>query len=68
MKKITTQIEQVRKHLKSGRAITTWQAIERYGITRLSAHIHTLRSEGMAIRGTVKTKGGKNWTEFKLEK
>jgi hypothetical protein len=63
-----TQLEQVRKHLRSGKKLTTWQAIMLYNITRLSAHIHTLRSEGMPIVGKVVTKEGKHWTEYKCAK
>ena len=38
-----TQLEQIRKHLLKYGKITTWAAIQRYRITRLSRYIHTLR-------------------------
>lgn len=40
---IDTQREQIRLHLKHHHAITSWEAFEMYGITRLSAIIYTLR-------------------------
>ena len=43
MKKMTTKIEMVKKHLKKKKTITSWQAIELYRATRLSAIIFELR-------------------------
>ena len=43
------QTQQVKQHLMSGRSITSYQAFELYGITRLSAKIHELRKAGMDI-------------------
>lgn len=40
---IDTQREQIRLHLKHHHAITSREAFEMYGITRLSAIIYTLR-------------------------
>jgi predicted methyltransferase len=37
-----TQLEQVRHHLKRYGSITTWKAIQRYRITRLSKYIGDL--------------------------
>lgn len=36
-------------HLKSGKSITSKEAFELYGVTRLSAIIHDLRNMGYAI-------------------
>jgi hypothetical protein len=44
-----TQKKAVEKHLKDCGIISSWQAIEQYGITRLSAFIYSLRKEGWNI-------------------
>lgn len=44
-----TQTEIVLEHLKKHGNITTWQAIQKYGITRLSAKIFNLRKQGFKI-------------------
>lgn len=45
-----TKKEMVLNHLKSGRSITSIEAIELYGATRLSAIIFRLKKEGYAFR------------------
>ena len=45
----TTQNERVLRHLKDYGTITTWEAIEEYGITRLSARIKDLKDTGNKI-------------------
>lgn len=40
---ISSQLQQIRLHLKHHHAITSWEAFELFGITRLSAIIYTLR-------------------------
>ena len=48
-----SQMEIVLKHLNEFKTITSWEAIEKYRITRLSAIIHTLRHEkGLIISST----------------
>jgi len=44
MKKMTTKIEMVKKHLKKKKTITSWQAIELFKATRLSAIIFELKN------------------------
>ena len=39
----------VEEHLRTKGKITSWEAIERYGATRLSGIIYNLRKEGMNI-------------------
>ena len=48
---VNTQLEQVMSHLKSRKrtGITSWHAIESYGITRLAHYIHQLRVRGWQI-------------------
>ena len=45
-----TQKEKISNHLKKYKSITTIQAFVKYRITRLSAHIHSLRKDKMNIR------------------
>ena len=44
-----TKTEQVKKHLKKRKTISSWQAIELYRITRLAAIICILRKSGWVI-------------------
>jgi hypothetical protein len=48
---MSTQFEIVQSELKRSRAkgITSWDVIEKYGITRLAHYIHKLRSSGWRI-------------------
>ena len=41
--------EAVKKHLQNKKTITSWEAIELYGATRLSAIIFNLKKSGMPI-------------------
>ena len=60
------QLEQVREHLKKFGRITSWQCIQDYHITRLSAHILTLKKQGMKIVGEWETNGEKHWVAYRL--
>lgn len=44
-----TQKETVREHLARHGTLTSWEAWERYGITRLSEYVMELRREGFPI-------------------
>jgi hypothetical protein len=50
MGKRITQEELIRKHIIKKGSITSWEAIQRYGVTRISAVIYLLREEGMKIK------------------
>lgn len=63
---IKTQKEQVLKHLEKKKSITSWDAINLYGITRLAAVIHDLRSEGKLIHSTTERGNGKKWARYVL--
>lgn len=43
------QTQAIKKHLERGWTITSMQAFEKYGCTRLSAKIFDLRAKGMVI-------------------
>ena len=63
-----SQLNQIKEHLQWYDTITSWEAIQKYHITRLSAIIHTLRhEEGMNISSSNKlAENGKNYAEYKL--
>ncbi len=50
MKRGPSQRKLIEKHLKNKGSITSWQAIQWFGCTRLSAVIYDLRNEGMKIK------------------
>ncbi len=55
-------------HLKEYGSITSWEAIERYGITRLGAHIEVLRNdENYTITGENCHNERTHWKLYKLE-
>tara|TARA_R100000664_G_scaffold34041_1_gene53611 strand:- start:3255 stop:3518 length:264 start_codon:yes stop_codon:yes gene_type:complete len=64
-----SQLEIVLNHLNEFKTITSWEAIRKYSITRLSAIIHTLRHEkGLIINSTDKrNEDGKKWVLYRLE-
>ena len=49
MKKKTNKTQEVLKHLQKRGSITSWDAIMKYGATRLSAIIFNLRERGYLI-------------------
>ena len=63
-----SQLNEIKQHLLWYDTITSWEAIQKYRITRLSAIIHTLRhEEGMHISSSNKmAENGKNYAEYKL--
>lgn len=50
MKKHFGNTGRVLEHLKNNRGITSMEAFERYGATRLSAIIYNLRDDGYVIK------------------
>jgi hypothetical protein len=49
MSKLANKTELVKKHLLKHKTITSWQAIQLYKATRLSAIIFNLKDKGMNI-------------------
>lgn len=45
-----TKFQQVKEHLENYGTITSWQAIQQYGATRLSDIIFRLRKQGYDIQ------------------
>jgi len=59
-----TKVEQIIKHLRKHRSITSWEAITLYKVTRLSAIIFDLKSRGFNITTVKHSKDGTNWAEY----
>jgi hypothetical protein len=61
-----TQENIILDHLKDHKFITTWEAIQEYRITRLSARIYELREKGYQIITKNITENGKTFAEYSL--
>ena len=57
-----TQNETVLRHLREHGSLTTLEAMQQYGIMRLSARIHDLRDQGIRI-ACVMTQSRNRWGE-----
>lgn len=60
-------------HLQKKGNITSWEAIERYGCTRLSQYIYLLKKDGYIIRTKTETKKNRygdkvSFTRYYLER
>ncbi len=63
---VTSQENQILNHLKQHKFITSWEAIQEYRITRLSARIYELREKGFNIITKNVTENGKTFAEYSL--
>ncbi len=61
-----TQELQILNHLNKHKFITSWEAIQKYRITRLSARIYELRDKGYQIITKNITENGKTFAEYTL--
>lgn len=69
MNKKLTQIKQIENHLLVHGSITTWKAIQTYGITRLAEYIRVLRNRDSEwnIKSVWKSTATKRWTRYDLK-
>ncbi len=63
---VISQENQILNHLKQHKFITSWEAIQEYRITRLSARIYELREKGYQIITKNITENGKTFAEYSL--
>ncbi len=63
MSKKRTQIEQVLSHLKKRKHITSWDAIEKYHITRLAHYIYVLKDH-YRINTMIEKSDGHRWAKY----
>ena len=61
-----SQRDAILNHLKSGRTITSLEALNLYGCLRLAAIIHTLREEEFQIKTEMIDVNGKTIAEYSL--
>lgn len=61
-----SQNKRILAHLKSGKRISSWQAIQQYQITRLAARILDLKKQGHLILSHKVEKNGKRYAEYSL--
>lgn len=57
------QKEMVLAHFKKRKSITSWEAIQKYGITRLAAVICDLKDTHNIV-ATMQTAEGKRWAKY----
>lgn len=57
------QKDQVLNHFKKKKSITSWEAIQKYNITRLAAVIHDLKDNHNII-ATTEHGNGKKWARY----
>ena len=63
-----TKIAKVKEHLMSGKSITSWEAIQLYGCTRLSAVIFELKNRhGLTIASELITEDGVHCSKYSLK-
>ena len=58
------QKDQVLKHLRKKNSLTSWDAIQLYGITRLADTIFQLKSKGYDIMTVNESGNGKPWARY----
>lgn len=63
-----TKIKAVKNHLLTKGNITSWEAIQKYNATRLSAIIFNLKRNGMDITTTPETRGKSRFVRYHLNK
>ena len=66
-RRLNTQRAKILQHLKDNQSITPREALDFYGCMRLSAHILTLKQEGIKIVTLMKQIGNRRFAEYMLE-
>ena len=57
----------VLRHLRAGKRITAYEAVQRYGIYRLAARINDLRKAGHDIKSEDVRDGSRNWAVYWMD-
>lgn len=66
MNRYESQSKKVEQWLNSGKGITPLEALQKWGVFRLSAIIFNLRNKGMDINTKMLGKGNKKYAEYSL--
>lgn len=61
-----TKTQAIKNHLLENKSITSWQAIQQYGETRLSAVIFILRNKGWNIESVWKEGKDRNGNDCRF--
>ena len=61
-----TQTERIFEHMKSGRAISPLEALNRYGCFRLGARIHDIKKLGWFVKTETVYSDGKHFASYSL--
>lgn len=61
-----TQVTSILEHLMAYGSITSWEAIQRYRITRLSAIIYILKKMGYKITTAFESNEETHWARYTL--
>ena len=61
-----TQNKIVLEYLLTHQSMTTYEAYEKFGITRLPSRVNDLRNMGVEIECEMKYKGRKHWGEYRV--
>ena len=61
-----TQNQQIKGYLEKGKAITSIQALNKFGCFRLAARINDLRKDGLNIATKIMSKDGKTYASYRL--
>ena len=62
-----SQCNQILAHLKAGRSLTFWEALERFGTMHLPRRILDLKERGHQIdKDTITTDSGKRIAQYRL--
>ena len=58
------QTDMVLNHFAKKKSITSWEAIQKYGITRLADTIFKLKGRGHNIMTVIEQTDGKRWARY----
>lgn len=61
-----TQVSTILEHLMAYGSITSWDAIQKYRITRISAVIYNLKKMGYRIRTDFESNEETHWARYTL--
>lgn len=59
-----SQLQDIKKHLVSGKTLTGLEALKLFGCYRLSARIQNLRDEGLNIKTIMVEDGKKRYAKY----
>ena len=62
-----SQSTQIQNHLEQGNTLTAIEALNLFGVFRLSARVKNLRDKGMNIITETVTKGNKSYAKYRME-